>query len=132
LGVKHGEIFSSLSTVLKLAGILAILSVGIFLGMRFDPGVSALANAGSVLPVEAFALAMIGVLWSYGGWHHASYVASESVHATRIVPRAMILGAVIVTLTYVLMNGAYLRLLPVETLAGSRAVAVDAMQMVWP
>jgi len=49
-------------------------------------------------------LALIGVLWSFGGWHHASYLAGEAIDAQRTVPRAMILGAVIVTLTYVLVN----------------------------
>jgi APA family basic amino acid/polyamine antiporter len=82
--------------------------------------------------MSAFALAMIGVLWSYGGWHHASYVAAETKGATRIVPRAMILGALIVTATYVLANWAYLRLLPLETIASSQAVASEAMKNVLP
>ena len=44
----------------------------------------------------------------------------------------MILGAMIVTITYVLANVAYLRLLPVPEMAASRAVAADALSGVLP
>lgn len=74
--------------------------------------------------------ALIGVLWSFGGWHHATYLAGETRHPQRNVPRAMLLGAVIVTLTYVLANLAYLWLLPIEQLAGSERVAGDALEAV--
>jgi len=130
MGVKGGEIFSSVSTICKLAGIAGIILVGIALGSRFtapDPG-----PAAGTTTIGAFALAMIGVLWSYGGWHHASYLAAEVRSAQRIVPRAMILGALIVTATYVLANWSYLRLLSFDKLAGSQAVAADAMHSVYP
>ena len=42
----------------------------------------------------------------------------------------MIMGALIVTATYVLANWAYLRLLPMQTLADSSAVAADALKSV--
>lgn len=74
--------------------------------------------------------ALIGVLWSFGGWHHATYLAGETRHPQRNVPRAMLLGAVIVTLTYVLANLAYLWLLPLNQFAGSERVAGDALEAV--
>ena len=74
--------------------------------------------------------ALIGVLWSFGGWHHATYLAGETRHPQRNVPRAMLLGALIVTLTYVLTNLAYLWLLPLETIAGTERVAGDALEAV--
>lgn len=132
LGVKPGEVFSSVFTVLKLLGILAIIVAGIMLGTTFSLDATHDLVTKARLPVESFALAMIGVLWSYGGWHHASYVASEARAAPRIVPKAMILGALIVTVTYVLMNWAYLRLMPLDAIAGSQAVAADAMGAVFP
>lgn len=132
MGVKLGEIFSSVFTTLKLLGIGMIVVIGVALGSAVSsPGVAA-ESAGNELGMGVFALAMIGVLWSYGGWHHASYLSAETRNATRIVPRAMILGALIVTITYVLANVAYLRLLPVEAIAGSQAVASDALASVLP
>ena len=74
--------------------------------------------------------ALIGVLWSFGGWHHATYLAGETRHPQKNVPRAMLIGAVVVTITYVLINLAYLWLLPLDTMAGSTRVAGDALDAI--
>ncbi|MDX1407566.1 MAG: amino acid permease, partial [Saprospiraceae bacterium] len=75
LGVKPGEVFSSVFTTLKLAGIAMIVVIGIWLGQAFSvPEETAGAVSGGGM--TAFALAMIGVLWSFGGWHHASYLSA--------------------------------------------------------
>jgi APA family basic amino acid/polyamine antiporter len=74
------------------------------------------------------AVAMVGVLWSYGGWQHASFAASEAKRAQRDVPLAMIVATAIVTLVYVLTNVAYLRLLPIGAVASSSHVASDAVE----
>jgi APA family basic amino acid/polyamine antiporter len=72
--------------------------------------------------------AMIGVLWSYGGWQHASFAAGEARRAERDVPLAMIVGTAIITTAYVLANVAYIRLLPPSVLTTSSHVASDAVQ----
>ncbi len=133
LGVKSGEVFSSVFTLFKLVGIAGIIVAGIVVGTSITESASTTVRSEGQFPaMSAFALAMIGVLWSYGGWHHASYVAAETKGASRNVPRAMILGALIVTTTYILANWAYLRLLPLETIANSQAVASDALKNVLP
>jgi APA family basic amino acid/polyamine antiporter len=71
---------------------------------------------------------MIGVLWSYGGWQHASFAAGETQRPERNVPLAMILGTAIITTAYVLANVAYVRLLPPSVLTTSPHVASDAVQ----
>jgi APA family basic amino acid/polyamine antiporter len=131
LGVKPADVFSSVSTLFKLLGITGIIVIGIYAGNQMGD-TEAFTGAG-IAPkttIGAFALAMIGVIWSYGGWHHASYVAGEVQSAAKVVPRAMILGALIVTMMYVLANWAYLRLLPLDQLASSQAVAADAVRSV--
>ncbi|MCE2821874.1 MAG: amino acid permease, partial [Saprospiraceae bacterium] len=80
---------------------------------------------------SALAVAFIGVLWSYGGWHHVSFMAGEAKDPQRTVPRAMMIDAAIVTLVYVLANLAYMRMLPIEQLANSKTVAADAMSGVF-
>ena len=67
------------------------------------------------------------MLWSYGGWHHASYVAGEVDQAHKVVPRALITGAAIVTATYLLVNVAYLSVMSIEEISTSQAVATDAL-----
>ena len=134
-GVKIGEWIANLFTGAKLAGLAMIILAGWFF---LNPAVAP-ANAASTFvhtpPANiftAFAAAFIGVLWSYGGWQHASFVAGETQNPQRNVPRAMMLGAAIVTVVYVLANFAYLRLLPIEQIANSKTVAADAMSTVYP
>lgn len=130
-GVKMGELFSSIFTSFKLIGIAAVVVIGIFLGSQLEGNVSSMQGAFDV-PGSAMAIALIGVLWSYGGWHHASYLSAEVKNAQKVVPKAMILGAVIVTLTYVLVNLAYMSLLTISEMRVSQAVAADALDKVIP
>ncbi|HNG89550.1 MAG TPA: amino acid permease, partial [Saprospiraceae bacterium] len=134
-GVKIGEWIANLFTGAKLAGLALI----ILAGWWFVQPEAAAANAASTFvntPPEnlygAFAVAFVGVLWSYGGWQHASYLAGETQNPQRTVPRAMMLGAAVVTLVYVLANIAYMRLLPLEQIANSKTVAADAMTTIAP
>ena len=130
--VKAAEIFSNVFTGLKLLGIGGLIVVGFAFGstetMRIQPIETSEGNSFAV----AFGLAMIGVLWSYGGWQHTSYVAGEAVDARRTVPRAMIIGTTVVVIVYLLTNVAYMLLLPVAEIAASNSVAADAVSTVIP
>lgn len=134
-GVGIGEWIANLFGGAKLIGLVMIIGAGMFFA---NPQVEA-ANAASTFVntqpenlMSALALGFIGVLWSYGGWQHASYMAGETKNPQRTVPRAMILGAIVITLVYVLANVAYMRLLPLEQIAHSKTVAADAMNHVTP
>ena len=131
--VKVAEFFTSTLTILKLAGIAVIVVIGIGFGVsEIELGAAAAGSLISTEGVGAFGVAMVGVLFSYGGWQHASFLSGEAVDPERTIPRAMILGALIVTVTYVLVNVAYLSLIPVERMAESAAVAADAVGTVIP
>ena len=124
IGVKWSAIFSSSMTVLKVVGIGIIVVICLSYGSNLmDNLVLENPKTTSV----SFGLALIGVLWSYGGWHHASYVAGEVDQAHKVVPRALITGAAIVTATYLLVNVAYLSVMSIEEISTSQAVATDAL-----
>jgi APA family basic amino acid/polyamine antiporter len=132
LRVKAGEVFSNIFTGLKLIGIAGVICIGFFMG---KPGLLRVQTGEAVSSdnlLVAFGLALIGVLWSYGGWQHASFVAGEAKNAQRTVPRAMIVGALVVALVYLLTNLAYLFLLPVDKIVGSESLAAEAVSSVVP
>ena len=117
---------------MKLLGIAVVIVIGVFWGK---------AKAGLLLEIPssspgslaaAFGLALIGVLWSYGGWQHASFVAGEARDAKRTIPRAMILGALVVAVVYLLTNVAYLFMLPIGAIAASNSLAADAISTILP
>jgi len=124
VGVKLSAIFSSTLTVLKVVGIAIIVVICLMYGQQF---ISNLHFESTGTKQVSFGLALVGVLWSYGGWHHASYVGGEVHNAQKVLPRAFIAGASIVTLTYLIVNVAYLSVLSMDEIAGSKAVAADAL-----
>ncbi len=130
LGVKVGGIFSDVFTLLKMAGILLLIVVGLGWGSARTTDFSASIGTFTNGLGSALAVAMVGVLWSYGGWQHASFAAAETKDPKRTVPFAMIAGALTVTVIYLLTNLAYMFLLPPDTIGGSERVAADAIAII--
>jgi APA family basic amino acid/polyamine antiporter len=131
VGVRTGAGFSSFLTVLKIVGIAAIILAGLWFGLTM--GTIPMPQDGSAaIGKGGIALALIGVFWSYGGWHHASYLAGETINPQHTIPRAMFFGTVIVTLTYLAANWAYLQVMSPAEMATSSAVAADMMDGIIP
>ena len=129
LGVRAGGIFSDLFTALKLAAIFGVIVIGLGWG---SPAVTDWLSAPAIPgPTgSALALAMVGVLWSYGGWQHATFTAAEAKDPARSVPRALVIGSATVAAVYLLTMVAYLFLLTPAAMASSPALASDAISRV--
>ncbi len=99
--------FANVSTVLKIIGIYGLLILLLFLGTNniFDNSIS-VSEIFTNEKAQGFgwAKAFVGVLWSYTGWHYASFVTNEAENPKRNVPLALILGTLVVTLSYVLVS----------------------------
>ena len=130
LGVKAGGIFSDLFTVLKVAGIAALVIVGLGWGSSattdFSTPLGHLPNGIA----SALTLAFVSVLWSYGGWQHATFTAAEAKDPKHSVPRSLIIGASAVTIIYISVNVAYMFLLSPAQMANSPRIAADAISVV--
>lgn len=134
LGVKFGNIFASIFTSAKLLGILLVVFLGLFFGTNHDVNFfnTAYQPVQANLPlISAFGLALIGVTFSFGGYQHATFVAAEVKDAERVVPKALVIGILIVCLAYLTINVAYLRFLPIEQIVASKSVASDAINTIW-
>lgn len=126
-GVGLSQMFANLFTGLKLLAMIAIIILGIFLFGDFNKVIHSESTFDLSSHPTAFLTALIGVLWSFGGWHHTSYMAGEAIEPKKDVPRAMILGTLIVTAVYILVNIAYFSLLDINQFAASNRVAGDAI-----
>ncbi|MBL0172944.1 MAG: amino acid permease [Gemmatimonadaceae bacterium] len=135
LGVRIGATTGNVLTVLKLAaiGILVLAALvlspthaGELTGAVAAPPALAIPVGGSAV-VLAMGAALVPVLFSYGGWQQTNAVAEELVDPSRTLPRALIIGVLVVVATYMLVNIAYLRALGVDGLAASTAPAADTM-----
>jgi len=118
-----GARFQSVFTALKVIFILVLIGACFLLGDRQD--VSFLPRAGDLdLFFSAeFAIALVFVMYAYTGWNAATYIVDEVRDPQRTVPQALLVGTVIVTLLYLLLNGAFLYSAPMESMAGEMDVA---------
>ena len=130
LGVKAGGVFSDLFTVLKITGIAILIVVGLGWGSSSTTDFSIpLGHLPHGLS-SALTLAFVSILWSFGGWQHATFTAAEAKDPKRSVPLSLILGALAVTVIYVLTNVAYMFLMPPSQMANSPHIASDAISLV--
>ena len=126
LGVKEGKWTQNLLTVIKAIGLLAIVIVGLLATGRPSPLELATFTMGGL------ELALILVLFTFGGWNEMAYVAAEVKKPKLNIVRALVIGTVLVTALYMLANGAFLFALGYEKMSTSQAVAVDTITTVFP
>jgi APA family basic amino acid/polyamine antiporter len=74
----------------------------------------------------ALAVAFQAVIWTYYGYVEAAKIAEEVVEPERTLPRVFLLGIAVVTGLYLLLNAAFLHVLPFDQVAASKLVAGDA------
>jgi APA family basic amino acid/polyamine antiporter len=93
-------------------------------------------GAGSAVPLSsefsltAFAGSLVWISLSYSGFNAAVYVAGEARDAQTVVPRAMWIGTLIVTILYLILNSIFVYLAPYEAIAGREDVAAIAAQSI--
>ena len=124
-GIKMGAGAQKFLTAIEVLGILLIIMVGYF----FIPEVS--ETSFSFVPVKdggnSLGLAMVFVLLTFGGWNEAAYISAEIKKGHKLMARALVLGILLITLVYFLVNFAFLRGLGLNGIAGSNAVAGDLL-----
>lgn len=128
IGVRWGGMVTSATTLAKFGGLLFIVVVALLLGLPRTGGYFTPAVPAGSFTIPAFGLALVSVLWAYDGWADLSYTAGEVKDPQRNLPRAFILGTLLVIGIYVLANVAYLSVLPVEQIRTSRQVAADVAE----
>jgi APA family basic amino acid/polyamine antiporter len=108
--------------VIKVGAIVLIALAGIVATVA-PPAASATPNV--VPSLRAFATATVAGLFAFGGWHMVTYTGDETVDARRTIPRALMIGTLVVTVSYIAVNAAYLRVLSPAAVASSNRVAAD-------
>jgi len=126
VGVRQGSGLQTALTIAKVLAIAAMIVAAFALGPRapFTP------TAAGVVSARGFLLAIAAGLFAFGGWHMVTYAAGETIDPRRTIPRALIAGTILVTVCYVLLNTAYLHVLPQVSVAQSTRVAADAADAV--
>lgn len=126
-GIRQGRRTQNLLTGGKILG-LAGLFAAAALAPAVDASAAATLPALPPLPKVDLGLAMVFVLFAYGGWEDVTYVAAEIRDPRRNLRRALLLGTAAVTAIYLIGTAAFAHSLGWAGLAGSKAVAADALR----
>lgn len=134
LGIRPGAALQNVLTAAKIVALAALIVGGLVLW----------TSIGAPLPVPdappprqslvtGFAAAFVAVLFTIGGWQQMNMVAGEIRDPERTIPKALLIGILIVIAIYLGANAVYLHALGRDGLAASAAVAADtASRLVGP
>ena len=125
VGISYAAVLMNLTTLLKY-GALVGLTLLAFTGGTGNPANLGLVAPGSTVTFSLMLTALIKVMWTYDGWSNLSFIGGEVKDPGRNLPRALILGTAAIVAVYLVVNVAYLYLLPVTEMAASTRVAADA------
>jgi amino acid transporter len=124
IGLRAGKWTQNVLTSAKVVGVLAIVVVGLLVAPPESAATGPSIASGTW---ESLGFAMIFVLFTFGGWNEAAYVAGELRHSRRSMLWVLIASIALVTALYLAVNLSYLRALGVAGMANSKAVAAETV-----
>lgn len=137
LGVKPGSRVLNAFVLLKILAIATLVVAGLMIAPAVDSPATVEASASGVSALGPFGLlvafggALIPIMFTYGGWQNANYVAEEMKDARRDLPKSLIIGTLVVVLVYGFINYVYLRTLGHGGLASTLTPASDTARIVF-
>jgi len=130
LGLKRGSALVNAATWAKFA------AVGIFVLLGLAIGKGSWSNYAVSLPLDqpaslshvisGFGVALIAVFWAFDGWVYITWVAGEIKNPQKVLPRAMLLGILLVGVLYMSVSVVYLYALPITQVANETTIAQAA------
>ena len=121
-GAKQGDIAQQITSLAKALALLALVAACFVFGgnAHAPPPAPVVATAGTF---AAFMLAAQSVIYAYDGWSGPIYFSEELDDPGRQIPRSMFYGLLSVAVIYLLINVAFIRAVPIASLAGSALAA---------
>lgn len=136
-GLKTGAWMGTGILLLVFAGLFTIIVFG-FASEQSDLSRAFNMETTNNRPVNFSAMfsAMLAAFWAYQGWAAVGFVGGEAKNANKNIPRGIAIGVFVVITMYLLVNTAYLSLLPISALedvhaAGNKIAAIEAVKTFW-
>jgi APA family basic amino acid/polyamine antiporter len=137
LGVRTGSAVQNVLTVLKVLIITALLGFGFFMADWGQAGrlvaIYPTATPHTMGGIPVMGLSLLIIMFSYAGWNGASYLSGEIKNPEKNLPRALLLGTVVTSVLYLLLNVVFLLSSPGPELMNQKAIgAVAARNLFGP
>lgn len=118
VNIQRSSRFQVFTTALKVILIFGFVILGFVLAPAVPNALDWSSSWQQEIILPAFAVSLVYVTYAYSGWNAAAYILDEIREPARNLPRALILGTLIVTILYVLLNWVFLRHAGLEALTG--------------
>jgi len=133
LGVRWGSLTLNLFMILKIFALGCLIVAGLLAPIDHSShsfkGLAVPPLDCSLIPM--LGIALVPVLFSYGGWQNCNNIAEEVIEPAQTIPRSVMIGTAAVITIYLLANVVYLRVLGVDGLAASTTPAADVMMQIF-
>jgi basic amino acid/polyamine antiporter, APA family len=124
VGVSSAAFVMNLTTVAKFG---ALAALGLLAFTAHSGGTTHFAPVWpGGLNLSLLGTALIAIMWTYDGWADLSFMGGEVKNPGRTLPLALILGTAAIVLVYLLLNVAYIYLVPLDQMAEARLIAATA------
>ena len=135
IGLRKGAVLQNVATWAKFVAMGAFVILGLAIGkgswgnFRWH-GENAGVTMGLSMNqlISALGIGLIAVFWAYDGWVYITWVAGEVKEPRRNVPRAMVLGIIVVAVVYLAMNMTYIYAMPLSEVAKHETIAAAAAE----
>jgi amino acid transporter len=128
MGVNRAAVVMNLTTVAKYTALAALVLLAFTVGQgstdHFRP------VWGPSVNISLIATALIAIMWTYDGWADLSFIGGEVKDPGRTLPMALIMGTCGILLIYLLLNVAYVYLVPLPEMAKSPLIAATAAEKI--
>jgi APA family basic amino acid/polyamine antiporter len=128
LGAKKGGNLNNLLTAAKVGGILLLIVAG----LSFSHALPATNSSKVSVNTNIFSgilAAMLSAFWAYDGWFLVGNVSGEIKNPKRNVPISLVAGVGISIILYLLLNGAFMHVLPLSVLANISEDNIAALEV---
>lgn len=130
IGIHTAKEVQNVLSTLKVLALLAIITTGIACwpqsnaAQNLEPFLPPSINGSTLMSIG---MALVFILWTYGGWTESAYVAEEIRNPTRDLPRSIILGLALTTGLYLLVNLIYMAYVPLIEMSRHKLAAAEMM-----
>ena len=130
-GIKSGSIVQQITSSIKvLLFVSLIVACFSYSGVEIEP-IKKTTGLVEVSIIIAFFKSLQMVLGTYDGWNAACFFAEEDENPSKNIPKSLYLGALLVITIYVVINMAFLYVLPVSNIANSPLAASEVAKAVF-
>ena len=130
LSSKTTGLIQTIATICKLIPLILIIIFGFIKGGGDNPITSPLVDPG-VSTGSVIGQLLIAILFAYDGWINVGAIAGEMKNPGKDLPRAIVGGLSFVMVVYIVINLAYLWVLPANELANYASPASAVAEVIF-